>query len=100
MECVYKKALKEYFDSNDVGGCYANQVIAELKNKGVYPLAEELSQIESFLPKDKIGAKPLSDESLQDIIDSGKDFFDIDELPLKFLNYEAKIFKSPKFSSE
>jgi len=99
MECVYKKALKEYFDSNGVGGCYANQVIAELKNKGVYPLAEELSQIESFLPKDKIGAKSPSDENLQDMIDSGKDFFDIPELPLRLSNNKSEIVKERSFNS-
>ena len=99
MKDVYKTS--KYPNSvNDCGCGYANKIIEELRGIETYALAKELSQIGSFLPKDKIGAKPLSDESLQDIIDSGKDFFDIDELPLKFLNYEAKIFKSPKFSSE
>ena len=120
---------------------YANKIIAELENTREYPLsvAEEISRIETFLPKDNIGTKPLSDESLQDMIDSreypltvdeelshigafrtflpkdkgaqapsdeslqdmidsGDDFFDIPELPLRFLNYESKIFKSKRFS--
>jgi len=55
---------------NDCG--YANKIMEELRGIETYALAKELSQIGSFLPKDKIGAKPLSDESLQDMIDSGE----------------------------
>ncbi len=97
MTDVYK--TPKYPNSNDCGCGYANKAIAELKNKRVYPLAEELSHIELLLPKDKIGTQPLSDESLDEMINSGEyDFFDIPELPFRLLNYKSKIIKSQRFS--
>ena len=101
MTDVYKTS--KYL--NSVNGCdYANRVIGELGNTEEYPLTvdEELSYIGAFrksLPKDN-GAQSPSDESLDEMINSGEhDFFDIDELPLEFLNYESKLFKSKRFSS-
>ena len=71
MKNVYKKALKKYHELKNSGECYANRIIRELENTGAYPLtvAEELSHIEAFLPKDNLETKPLSDKSLQDMID-------------------------------
>ena len=99
MGDVYKKALKEYEKSNGPGGCYADKIIEKLENTGAYPLTvdEELSHVGAFrksLPKDN-GAQSLSDESLDEMINSGKDFFcDLPGLPSEFLNYESKIFYS------
>jgi len=98
MKDVYKTP-KRYTNSKDFGCGYANKIIEELRGIETYALAKELSQIGSFLPKDKIGAKSPSDESLQDMIDSGKDFFDIPELPLRLSNNKSEIVKERSFNS-
>ncbi len=99
MTDVYKTS--KYPNSvNDCGCGYANKIMEELENTEEYPLtaAEELSHIGAFrksLPKDN-GAQPLSDESLQDMIDSGNDFFDVPKLTFKFSNYsnyKSKVVK-------
>jgi len=82
MTDVYKKALKKHH---------------KLKNTEEYPLTvdEELSHIGAFrksLPKDN-GAQSLSDESLQEMVDSGKDLFDVPQLTFKFSNYKSKVVK-------
>ncbi len=104
MKNIYKKARKEYSDSNGPSGCYANKIMTKLENTGAYPLtvAEELSHIGAFrksLPKDN-GAQSPSDESFDEMINSGEyGFFDIDEFHwVEILsnyksNYKSKVVK-------
>ncbi|MBA3064040.1 hypothetical protein FP803_01240 [Candidatus Woesearchaeota archaeon] len=65
---------------NDCGCDYANKIIEKLEGIETYALAEELSRIETFrtsLQKDQ--ETPLSNESLQKMIDSGEYPLTVDE---------------------
>ena len=80
MTDVYKTS--KYPNSvNDCGCGYANRIIGELENTEEYHLtdAEKINRIEAFLPKDNMGAKPLSDENLQDMVNSGEYPLTVDE---------------------